>query len=204
MSLKLGRLRVRVTFFFTVFLALLLLSPGRAAAGALLLSAAVHECAHLFALLAFGAPEVTLWLLPGGARMRAGAMDTLPYGAQAAALLAGPAASLLLAGAFFCVHRAFSPPWALKWAQINAALGFANLLPLSFLDGGAALVALLALRRKKEAPPSLGRSDLIVTAVLTALCLALALFGVRAELFTAFTCYCAASVILRERKRKER
>ena len=190
MSLRFGRLEVVITFWFTVFLAALLMSPAGKSAGWLLLSALVHEAAHALSLLCFGADRITLYLLPGGARMRAPALSALPYRAALFSALAGPAASLLTAAVFYCLALRLRRPAFAPLAEMNLTLGAVNLLPLSFLDGGAALAAALSMRKKKTAPPRFGRSDLAITAGITLVSAVLLCMGVRARLFSVFSCYC--------------
>ena len=95
----------------------------------LLLAAAAHELGHLAVLYLCGGRLRSVRIGAFGIRMRARFSSPPSERAQAAMLLAGPAAGLLAAAAalFFGTVR---------FARISAALSLFNLLPLRGLDGG--------------------------------------------------------------------
>ena len=196
MQLKLGRLRLRVTFFFTAFLALVTYTPAGRSLAPLFVAALLHETAHLLVLRAFGCRDLSLILLPGGARLEGDAMTGLGYRRAAAAALAGPACNLLLAGCTALLMRVRPVSGGQAFVRVNLTLGGVNLLPLSFLDGGAALLALLS-QHKKGVPPTLRTSDLMLTALLVCLSAGLPVFHIRADFLAAFTGYCLLYQILR-------
>ena len=196
MLLELGRLRLRVSVLFAAFLALMLQNEARRALGPLFLAASLHETAHLVFLRAFGCRDLTLSLLPGGARLEGNAMAALSYRQACAAALAGPCCNFLLAGAAALFLFFGESSFARAFLRVNLTLGGVNLLPFSFLDGGGALLALLS-QYKKGAPPTLRASDLALTAALAALSAGLLLFRVHAEFLFAFTGYCILYQIFR-------
>lgn len=196
MRLKLGDLRLRVGFLFTAFLALAVQGGSRGVLLPLFFAALLHEAAHLVCLRKFGCRGLTLSLLPGGARLEGAAFAALSYRQALAAALAGPACNFMLAGLTALLGCVRPLPAARSFLRVNLMLGGVNLLPLSFLDGGAALSALLS-QYKKEAPPSLRASDLILTAVLACLSAGLLVFHIRAEFLLAFTGYCIVYQLIR-------
>ena len=198
MWLKLGRLRVRCTFLFAVFLALLLQGPGRETLLLLLLFAALHECAHALLLLRFGCEGLTLTLLPGGLRLADDAFAGLSHRQTAAAALAGPVCNLLLAAGCAGLYIRLRQPCFLISARLNLLLCCGNLLPLSFLDGGAAFYALLS-QYKKNAPRSPRGGDLLCSAALCLLCGGLLYARKRADFLLAFTGYCLSYQLLHSR-----
>lgn len=113
-----------------------------------LASALAHELAHSFVSQAFGVPvrDITLFLFGGAAQH-----TEEPKSARAELLmaLAGPAASLILAGLFGALGWVSAPRsdflhTSFVWlAWINLGLALFNLLPGFPLDGGRALRAVV-------------------------------------------------------------
>ena len=96
----------------------------------LLLAAAAHELGHLAVLYLCGGRLGSVRIGAYGIRMRARFSSPPSQRAQAAMLLAGPAAGLL-AAAIALLSGNF------RFAHISAGLSFFNLLPLRGLDGGS-------------------------------------------------------------------
>lgn len=189
MWLKLGGVRLHVSFLFAAFLAFGLQGTARTELLPFLLSAVFHECAHALALRRCGVRELTLFLLPGGARLESGGMGSLPDGKLAAAALAGPVCNFAQAGVAALMNRYDPLPFLAAAVRVNLTLGAGNLLPLSFLDGGAALEA-LCWKYRKKAPPGQDITDLLLTAGLVFLSAGFLLSGRHAETLLAFTGYC--------------
>ena len=124
--------------------------PWRAALiVALLVSMAVHEAAHAATAARLGLEPAEVILTPAGGLTRTAA--PIPDGpAGVAVALAGPAASLALAGvagaAAWLLPEGRPRSAAAVLAAANGLLGVANLLPAAPLDGGRVLRALLAPR----------------------------------------------------------
>lgn len=196
MWFKLKNLRIRLTFLFAVFFALTLQGRARGELFTLLLCAALHECAHAFLLLRFGCKNLTLTLLPGGLRLSDDAFASLSYRQMASAALAGPLCNFALAAAGAVLFLFLPREGLRRFITVNLLLGGGNLLPLSFLDGGAAFYALLSFY-KKSAPPHIGGGDLLCTVALCFLCGGMLLLKKRADLLAAFTGYCLAYQLLR-------
>ncbi len=201
MYLKLPRVTVRVTFLFAAALALAA-NTGRAeAVGTVFVSALLHECAHLALLLSYGEKDLTLLLLPGGARIENAALQALPYRKLLVCALAGPAVNLLLAGALYLCFLRSHGAFFLQAAEVNLLLGGCNLLPVSFLDGGRALESLVCLKRKSPVPLRVRRlTDICTVLLLAAASVRLWLTGRDAVFFGLFAAYCGVMVCRREKR----
>ncbi len=199
MSLKLGRVRIRIGFLFAAYLTFLICTRRGTALLPLFGSAVAHELGHLLVLLRCGARQITVELHPGGAAIRDPELTMLPYRRLLPAAAAGPAVNLLAASALFLCARLWNGAAFIPLLRVNLMLGGINLLPLSFLDGGVMLRSLLALRGKGPAPPDLTAADLLTLCFLTGFCLFLLLTRRPAYHALAFTAYCIVYIY---RKRK--
>lgn len=101
-----------------------------------LLSALLHESAHLLFLSVFHVPLREISVSPGGCVIR-GDFSRCSYVGEALIHAAGGSANLLCAFLFSGIFPRF--------ALSSLALGLFNLLPLSSLDGGRMLSALCRL-----------------------------------------------------------
>ncbi len=120
---------------FIIMLALLYYLLGVETLAALILAALVHELGHLAALYFMGMRLKKLRLGALGACMEADDLGK-PYLKTAAAALAGPRAGLVFYFMLLSVDGTF--------ALASLALSLLNLLPVSGLDGGCALLNLLS------------------------------------------------------------
>jgi Zn-dependent protease len=111
-------------------------------------SVLAHELSHSLVGRANGIPvrSITLFLFGGVAHMT---REATRHGAEFRMALAGPVASLVIAGIFFLLHlllQSISEPVAALafWlAQINVVLAVFNLIPGFPLDGGRVFRSLL-------------------------------------------------------------
>lgn len=127
--------RINVKFSFLLFNALLfLLCDGEMILGFYAVCL-LHELGHIAALRATGGELRRVELSCFGIKMTAAPARDVKRGA--AVLLSGPAANLLL---FALLHALGCGG---RIAALSLAAGVFNLLPFSFLDGGA-LIGLLA------------------------------------------------------------
>lgn len=150
MYLKLGKIKIHITFAFAAFTAFAANSASGEFLMLVFVSALLHECVHLCFLLGYGCRELRLTLQPGGAGIRCSGMELLDVRQNVLALLSAPAANLLLAAMLYAAAGFFSAEKLFSAAQCNLCLGAVNLLPLSFSDGGRTLCAVLAEKRGKK------------------------------------------------------
>lgn len=149
--------RLRVSPGFLVLLALLFyLDEGLGLLGWSLLACALHELGHIAAILFMGGRVRWLRLTAVGAELGLDERRPFSYGQEAAAALAGPAASLLTAWL-----AAQSGLFLL--AGLSLGQGLFNLLPLTPLDGGRCLLSILSAWAGEE------RADRVMSVVSAAL-----------------------------------
>ena len=118
--------------------------------GLALAFAALHELGHLGAMAAFHTPASRICLTAAGMRIERPPGLRVSFAREVAIALAGPAVSLLLAGALYALPRAALLPLPPDLFYINLGFGLFNLLPVRQLDGGRALYFALC-RRVSEA-----------------------------------------------------
>ena len=105
----------------------------------------VHELGHMAAVRLLGGRVRSVRLTGVGAVIHPSRDRLFSYGEECLTAAAGPAASLLLAGAAACWGRQFGGLDAYLLTGVSLALGLFNLLPAGPLDGGRILRALLSL-----------------------------------------------------------
>ena len=131
-------IKLRVSPGFPLLVVLAVLAWAGPVLPPLLVAALCHELGHLLALHWFGVPVREVVVLPLGALLVAPEQERLSYGRELGAVLAGPAANLLLSVLFARLSADY------VFAGANFLLGLYNLLPIQGLDGGWALYLLIA------------------------------------------------------------
>lgn len=134
LALSFGSCRVYVDFSCFVLLAFCCLFAGGVGSAFVLSAAALHELAHILALLIFRSPPKTVTVTALGCRIVPDTGRSLRPLQSCMTLLAGPVMNLLLfgAGSLFQLKNAL-------FFTANLALGFFHILPIEPLDGGMAL-----------------------------------------------------------------
>lgn len=196
MYLKIGRIRIHFTFLFALFLAYAVNGKNSEMLITVFAGALIHECAHLCFLLSYGAKDLTLEVSPGGAKIKGGGFDALPYNKSLVCVLAGPVINLLLAAVLFAVSNRLCSDALNRAAQINFMLGAVNLIPLSFLDGGRAVNDIILIKRAR--PISVlrtRRADMIIIIFLFSAAVILTLKKYDASFLLIFTFYCAVTAL---------
>ena len=108
------------------------------------LSAALHEAGHLFALHRLGVRVEQIRFHPFGIEITAPGLFSLPYRDELCVAAAGPIANLLCACCTVILVFLFGDfAGALFLVVCNLALAGLNLMPVDDLDGGRILAALL-------------------------------------------------------------
>ena len=137
-----NRVRVRVSPWAAVLLAVFLLFASPNALGAAVLAALCHEWGHWLTARLCGAGVEEVYISPFGVQMCLTQRPTLSYGREALVLVAGPAVNIALA--FFFARCGARWPLCYTMAGAQLILGAFNLLPVRPLDGGNLLWLVIA------------------------------------------------------------
>ncbi len=135
-----GKIRLSVSVPFFASLLVLMLADSGSIPLWCVAASLMHEAGHVVAVLLLGNQPVRVELGVFGMRMMQQDTTALGYKRQIAVLLAGPAVNLLCAGVLFAAGQ----PGMIM--GVHLIIGLFNLLPIEPLDGGQALLCLLALR----------------------------------------------------------
>ncbi len=175
MYLTFPRYRLRVSVLALPAFFLLLWLEGPIPFGIMLFSAFCHELGHLTALKKCRRRARRIDILPMGALIVC--PEGIPDRDECLIALFGPLASLLLFSVFGLLYCVFGSVFFLFGAVINAVLGFFNLIPISKLDGGKALLCFLLWKKGKEKAEqicsaiSLAALGLVTMSVIAVICL---------------------------------
>lgn len=147
-----NRFRVRISVYFAVIVACILVMDTSGVAVLALLCAAFHEAGHCAALVLFGVPVDEVSFRAFGIDIRLRHNERISYPQEIAVALAGCVANLLLCGLTLplCAAGRFRPQ-AEVFFMMNLLIAAFNALPVAPLDGGRALEALLCRRVSPQA-----------------------------------------------------
>ena len=134
--------RVKLSPGFLLLAAVLALLDGEGVVLWAALAGTVHELGHYAAVRLQGGAVKALRLTISGGEMMLDRRYPLTYAGELLSILAGPGASLLLALAALRLGNGREESWLL--AGLSLCLGWFNLLPVWPLDGGRALLLILA------------------------------------------------------------
>lgn len=127
---------------------------------AIVICAALHEFAHIFAVFLTKAQIEKVHIMPFGVEIILINKNSLSYTQEIFVSIAGPAVNLVLFFAVIISEAVFGYNYILSFlAAGNFFLFLINMLPIMPLDGGRALYALLLL--KKDIVKAAFLSDLI-------------------------------------------
>ncbi len=136
-----GMIRVSRRIFVSVFallsLVLYLFLDFSGYTAAFLAAVFFHELSHIAFMHFFGIVIERVTVFPFGVDIRCD-MSHLSYFGELCVVLSGSAANLVMFAACFFLARLCTSSLLLFFAFSNLALGIANLIPLSFFDGGRA------------------------------------------------------------------
>ena len=146
MYVKLGSITVYISFSFAVFLAVAAnIAGGRNLVLSFLFSF-IHEAVHLIFLYFSGIKKAEIKLYPAGIKICCMGMNMLSYRKTILTALSAPVFNLIAGAVFFFLHKSCENELLYVCCAVNFILGAINLLPLSFLDGGRTLYAMLSER----------------------------------------------------------
>lgn len=107
-----------------------------------LFSVFIHESGHLLAMWASDCQPRAVRLIPTSVQIIRG-FSTKKYG-EVAIALCGPMSNVVLFFALYVNYLAFNNIQSLRFAVLNLVMAIFNLLPVSGLDGGVLLTAILS------------------------------------------------------------
>lgn len=137
MSFKIGRVNFKISFLFTVLLALIIVFDKGYMLCVFLFMCA-HECSHLAAMLLCGAEVTLVSFEPFGIIIQRQA-DDLSYIKNILIISAGCFFNLIACALFYFLYLKFGFKQFSQYSAVNFSLFVFNTLPLSGLDGGALL-----------------------------------------------------------------
>lgn len=137
---SIGKIRLSVTVPFLASLLVLMLGDTGSIPLWCVAASLMHETGHVVAVLLLEKQPVRVELGVFGMRMLHQDTAGVGYRRKIAVLLAGPAVNLACAAVLFMVGQAG------MIMGVHLVLGLFNLLPIEPLDGGQALLCLLAMR----------------------------------------------------------
>lgn len=150
MYIKLGGISVYITFSFAVFLAVAANVGGGRNLLLSFLFSFMHEAVHLIFLCFSGIKKAEIKLFPAGIKICCEGMNLLPYRKTVLTALSAPVFNIVAGAVFLFLHKVSGNEIFYVCSAVNFILGTINLLPLSFLDGGRTLEALLCVRLSED------------------------------------------------------
>lgn len=139
MAFALGGVKFKLQFWFFIVIGLFAYLDRTNSVTLVLAAVIIHELGHLAAMWIFKTDVKELELGPFGARITLGKAYTGSYLNEMLIYLAGPLSGLVVASVIINL----SGGQFLRFALINIGLSAFNLLPISTLDGGSFLFAVL-------------------------------------------------------------
>lgn len=143
MYIELGRVRLFIGKTFALFFALAANTAVGKTFVLTFIAAFLHELTHLFFLFECGCEKALLEFFPGGIKLSADGFSRLSYKNTVLCTLTAPVMNISAGVLSFLLGRLFYSPLLEEFSAVNLILGLTNLLPLSFLDGGRALAAVM-------------------------------------------------------------
>jgi Zn-dependent protease len=179
--IRFGRTEISAGFFFV--LAVMMYLDTECIIIMFVISAAVHELAHVIVVKLAGGSIDRLLLKATGAEIKYEYPSVRTDASEVAICLVGPAANILLAVISATINTHLQSTELHTFAGVNLTLGLFNLLPVKMLDGGGVLRGLCRI--------VFGREVIILDVlhygtiiVLLAICVVLALdYGFNLSLF---------------------
>lgn len=165
MEIKIKSTTIKVSFWFSLAITVLLLLDKNGTLSLAFLSALLHEIGHIVAIILQKNIPETIEFTPFGLRMKY-IKKELSYRKEIQAAISGPLVNLIL---FFIFDNEV-------FKDINLALAIFNLLPVGELDGGRICYSLIAKIKNPAAAKKVQRT-------LGTLFLCLAFFILFAEAF---------------------
>lgn len=141
MIFKIFGTKIHITFLFTAFIAILTATDKSGLILPLIISATIHEAAHLFAMWICDCNPKSVKLIPGSIEISQGI--NVKCKNQIFISIGGPIINLILFAVLYLDYSFTKSDATLNFALINLILAIFNLLPAKSFDGGEILKILL-------------------------------------------------------------
>ena len=164
MTFKLFGTKITVSFIFAAIIVLVIATDRSTYALPVIIAAAIHEAAHLFAMWAADEAPSEVNLIAGSVRIVK--KPTAKSAHEIIILLCGPLANLLLFFVFYADYVFHTKDSTLVFAAVNLITGLYNLLPAKGLDGGSILYCIFEKKSVQKAKQALNISSVLTCAVL--------------------------------------
>lgn len=142
MKFKFFGTEIYISFLFCAVLCFMLVVDRTGLIVPTLFAVFIHESGHMLAMWAADCQPRAIRLIPTSVQIVRG-FSPKPCG-EVAITLCGPAANLVIFGVLLANHFIFKSEQSLLFSLLNLVIAIFNLLPVSGLDGGALLTALIA------------------------------------------------------------
>lgn len=170
MKIKFFGTDIYISFLFAATVSFMLATDRTGLMLPTLFAVLIHEAGHLFCMWAADCAPKEIRLIPASVQIVEGFPRS--ESRKIAVIISGPLANIAVSGTLFINYYLGGSQVSLKFALLNAVLAAFNLLPVSGLDGGRLLCAILC--RHKDLYSSM-RIVRIITGVLA---IAVFVFGV--------------------------
>lgn len=201
MYIKIGNFTVYISFYFAVFLAFAANIAGEKTLFLSLLFSFVHETVHLAVLYFSGIKKAQIRLYPAGIKICCENLNLLSYKKTVFSALSAPFFNIISGAVFFLLHKYTGAEFFYPCAGVNFLLGAINLLPLSFLDGGRALEALLSVKAGQEKVQKIMKTLALWSLVFLCLLFFAGFITGKIRIFLLFFCvYCLVGTLTSESK----
>lgn len=148
--MRLRGVRIKISFFFTVGLALIVGAEIGERLIITLVSALLHEAAHLLCLISYGDKPKEVHLRAVGIQIIRAGSTRLSLLQEMITSLAGVVVNLFVALVLLTMHFALKMDSFIIPTTINLGLGALNLMPIAPLDGSKVLYYALAIKKDEE------------------------------------------------------
>ncbi len=154
MRFKLFGTEIYISFFFAAVITAMLAFDRTGLIIPVIFTVVMHELGHLFAMWVLDCQPKRIRLVPAAVEIT----NKMPVKQKKEIIIAvcGPAVNIVIFFTLYFNYMAFGRDTSLYYALINLLIGVFNLLPVTGLDGGNILFALLS--KKLE----LGRAMLVM------------------------------------------
>lgn len=200
MCIKLGKIKIHIGFFAAAAAAFAFSCDMGEKYALVSVSVLLHELAHLLFMAGYGVTGANVVFGVGGVAIKAQGYQSLSFKQELVCLLSAPMVNIAV-GLLLLPFTAHSTG-LFSAAVINLSLGAVNILPLSFLDGGAALEKLLFLKGVTDGGKIFAACDFICLALIFLLFLVFLFNKRNAAGIFFFAVYCLVNVSAKNSRSK--